>query len=181
MERIIAYHCAPALAGIKSANIVSCYKDKIKNIYQEIDRLNTELNKKDIYFEPLCECEKKVLLMVYRKKRLEETLKDSAVQKFLAQYDYPEGGKSEEYIAHLKKRLASGGEFSHEIGAFLGYPMHDIYGFMCHRDEGCLLCGEWKVYENADEARALFRRFDKCRSALSAKVAGGKHLAQMFC
>ena len=28
-----------------------------------------------------------------------------------------------------------------------GYPLHDIYGFINHKHQGCLLTGEWKVYE----------------------------------
>ena len=58
LEKIIAYHCAPALAGIKPANIVACYNDKIPNLRSEINRLNKEMNKRNIYFEILCECEK---------------------------------------------------------------------------------------------------------------------------
>lgn len=180
MEKLIAYHCAPALAGIKPSNIVSCYKDKIDDIGGKIKRLNEELNSKDIYFEPLCECDKKILLMVYRKKVLEKVLFDKEIRDFLIDCGYPEEGGVREYIDFLKKRL-KGKEFSHEIGAFLGYPLHDIYGFMHHKDDGCLLCGEWKVYENKEDAEKLFNRFGKCRRAVLTRVAGGKTLAQMFC
>lgn len=179
MENIIAYHCAPALAGIKPANIVTCYKNKIKDIHKKIEKLNCELNSKDIYFEPLCECERKVLIMVYRKKALEKALYDERTRAFLISCGYPPVGGVEEYIACLKHRL-NGKEFSHEIGAFLGYPLHDIYGFMYHRNEGCLLCGEWKVYANAEEAEKLFDRFNKCRRAVVERVRDGKTLAQMF-
>lgn len=180
MEKIIAYHCAPALAGIKPANIVTCYKNKIKDINGKTEKLNVELNGKDIYIEPLCECERKVLLMVYRKKEMEKTLKDEGIRAFLTECGYPKSGTVAEYIAVLKHKL-KGKDFSHEIGAFLGYPLHDIYGFMYHKDEGCLLCGEWKVYKNAEEAKRLFERFDKCRRAVFERVAKGKTLAQMFC
>ena len=67
IEKIIAYYCAPALAGIKPANIVSCSKSKIKNIHNCIKILNNQLNPKDIYAYILCECENRVLVMVYRK------------------------------------------------------------------------------------------------------------------
>ena len=180
MEKLIAYHCAPALAGIKPSNIVTCYKNKIENLNEKIEKLNWELNKKDIYGEILCECEKKALGMVYRKKFLEKTLSDKDVRSFLVGMGYPEEGNTSEYLEILKKHL-KGEEFSHEIGAFLGYPMHDIYGFMYHKDEGCLLCGEWKVYENADAAERLFHRFGTCRRALCEKLQGGKTLAQVFC
>ena len=71
--------------------------------------------------------------------------------------------------------------FPHEIGAFLGYPLHDIYGFIYHRDAGCILTGEWKVYEDEDGARKLFMRYNKCRRALLARLEEGKTLAQIFC
>lgn len=180
MEKLIAYHCAPALAGIKPSNIVSVYKNRVENIHSQIERLNAELNGKGIFLEALCECEKKVLVMVYRKKELKKTLSDKKVRGFLVSMGYPEEGEVEEYIEILKHHL-SGEEFSHEIGAFLGYPVNDIYGFMYHKGEGCLLCGEWKVYENADSARRLFHRFTSCRKALCEKVEGGKTLAQVFC
>ena len=54
IERIIAYHCGPALAGIKPANIVACYKDKISDVHKTIRLLNLQLNHKDIYIEALC-------------------------------------------------------------------------------------------------------------------------------
>ncbi|MBQ3110183.1 MAG: DUF3793 family protein [Clostridia bacterium] len=180
MEKLIAYHCAPALAGIKPSNIVTCYKNKIKNINEKIEKLNNELNKKGIYVEILCECEKKALVMVYRKKLLEKTLQEDGVKSFLVSMGYPEKGSVAEYLEILKKNLKKE-EFSHEIGAFLGYPLHDIYGFMYHRGEGCLLCGEWKVYKNADEAEKLFHRFGTCRRALCRKVQSGKTLEQVFC
>ncbi len=180
MEKMIAYHCAPALAGIKPSNIVTCYKKKIENLGEKIEKLNKELNEKDIYVEILCECEKKALVMVYRRKVLEKTLQDESVREFLFNMGYPYNAEVERYLEILKTRL-KGKEFSHEIGAFLGYPVHDIYGFMYHKDEGCLLCGEWKVYENADAAEKLFHRFNACRTALCRKLDGGKTLAQMFC
>ncbi|MBO5060288.1 MAG: DUF3793 family protein [Clostridia bacterium] len=180
MENIIAYHCAPALAGIKPANIVAFYKDKFPNICEEIERLNLELNCRGIYFEILCECDKRALIMVYRRKALEAALRNDEVNAFLLSHGYPEKGSINMYIEHLKKRLEKE-EFPHEIGAFLGYPLHDIYGFINHKNEGCILCGEWKVYHNAEEAKKLFKRFDSCRKAVAKKVLGGQTLAQVFC
>ena len=145
LEHMIAHHCGPALAGIKPANIVALYKSQIPDVYEKIEKLNSELNCKDIYIEIICECEKRVLTMVYRKKILENQLSDAKMKKFLASFGYPKAGKTSEYIEFLKMRMKDSG-FPHEIGVFLGYPLHDIYGFINHPDEGCLLTGEWKVY-----------------------------------
>ena len=180
MENIIGYHCAPALAGIKPSNIVPCYKNSGYDIKKEIARLNSELNCKDIYFEAVCECEKRILLMVYRKKVLKKILDNSEVKSFLKSLGYPEAPDTDTYIKFLKERLTNT-EFPHEICVFLGYPMHDVYGFMYHKDEGCLFCGEWKVYKNVDEAKKLFNRFAACRKAVLKRILRGHTLAQVFC
>lgn len=179
MEYIIAYHCAPALVGIKPSNLVSCQKNKGFDVHSEIRRLNSELNSKDIYFEIIAECEKRVLLMVYRKKILQKTLNNSEIRSFLTSLGYPRKAESYELLNYLKKRLKND-DFPHEIGAFLGYPMHDIYGFILHKDKGCLLSGEWKVYKNPETAQKQFERFSACRKALLKKLVQGKTLAQTF-
>lgn len=181
LEAMIAYHCAPALAGIKPANMVACQKSRIPDIHSEIEKLNNELNIKDIYLEVICECEKRALVMVYRKKVLEKHLQVHNHRAFLSMYGYSEIGSMADYINHLKTRLVND-TFPHEIGVFLGYPLHDIYCFINHRDEGCLLIGEWKVYHNVEEAEKLFYRFKACRKALVRHITErGKTLAQVFC
>lgn len=181
LEALIAYHCAPALAGIKPANIVACQKSRFHNLYAEIDALNNQLNIKDIYIETVCECKKRVLLIVYRKNILERHLKSDSNAIFLSYYGYPTDRSLTDYLNILRKRLDCD-SFPHEIGVFLGYPLHDIYGFIHHRDEGCLLTGEWKVYRNVEEAEKLFGRFKSCRKALLQHVTErGKTLAQIFC
>lgn len=180
MEKLIAYYCGPALAGIKPANIVACDKSKFSDINTEVKKLNSQLNCKDIFFRVLCEGEKKNLLIVYRSKVLKKYLADTDIKDFLLSYGYPSEVTIEGYINHLASRLKEN-EFPHEIGAFLGYPLHDILGFINHKNEGCLLVGEWKVYKNADEAQKLFNRFLACRKAISKRMAMGQTLAQVFC
>lgn len=181
LEALLAYHCAPAMAGIKASNMVVCQKERIPDIHNEIEKLNNELNRKDIYIEILCECEKRVLAIVYRKSVLEKHLQSRMNRAFLVQYGYPEIGSLADYLNVLRTRLDCD-TFPHEIGVFLGYPLHDIYCFINHRDEGCLLIGEWKVYHNVEEAEKLFCRFKACRKALVRHITErGKTLAQVFC
>ena len=180
IEKIIAYYCAPALAGIKPANIVSCSKAKIKNIHNCIKILNNQLNPKDIYADILCECENRVLVMVYRKKQLYSCLKCRDVSEFLLRYGYKTSFTLQEYLSALKERIAHCREFPHEIGAFLGYPVCDICAFINHKNDGCILTGEWKVYSNAENAQKLFNRYKCCRKAVLKKVASGQTLAHIF-
>lgn len=180
IEQLIAKHCAPALAGIKPSNIVSCQKSEIKNINDEIKKLNKQLNKKDIYIESLCECEKRVLLIVYRRAVLEAHLNNQKNKAFLTQYGYSEAEVISDYLDILRAALKCD-MFPHEIGVFLGYPLRDIYSFINHRDDGCLLIGEWRVYHNPEEAEKMFCRFKSCRNALVRKISEGRTLAQIFC
>lgn len=181
LETLLAHHCAPAFAGIKPANLAVFQKSCFPNLKDELKRLNSELNGKGIYIEILHECEKRALVMVYRKNVLEKHLQSYNNRAFLAGYGYPENGSLADYLGILKKRLDCE-NFPHEIGVFLGYPLHDIYCFIAHRGEGCLLVGEWKVYRNAEEAKKLFCRFKACRTALVKHItSGSKTLAQIFC
>ncbi|MBR5535219.1 MAG: DUF3793 family protein [Clostridia bacterium] len=179
MERMIAYHCAPALAGIKPSNVLTCYKSKTKNILGKIEKFNKELNRKGIYAQILYECEKKVLVMVYRRGVFEKNLRNEKVRKFLFHMGYPYDAEAEEYLDILKKRMKNG-EIHHEIGAFLGYPICDVAGFINNKGRGYLISGEWKVYENAEAAKKLFHRFEACRCALCNKIDGGKSLSEIF-
>ena len=180
IESIIAYHCGPALAGIKPANIVACYKDKITDAHSEIERLNRELNCRDIYLEIICECEKRILLMVYRKNALAEYLSRTEIRELLCSFGYNRNAKLSDDLKRLKSRLGKS-DFPHEIGAFLGYPIHDIYGFINHKNEGCILTGEWKVYKDADTAQKLFKRYSNCRNAIVRRIGRGETLAQVLC
>ena len=64
LEELIAYHCAPALVGIKASNIVTYNNKKYPNAKSQIKMLNLLLNQRDIYIEVICECERSTILIV---------------------------------------------------------------------------------------------------------------------
>ncbi len=180
MEKLIAFHCAPALAGIKTANMVAVDNKKHPDLVKDLAKLNEQLNKRGIKLEIICHCKRKTLVMVYRPSLLEKYINSPEIKKFLINEGYPKDGTLNENIEYLKTRLKNN-EFPHEIGAFLGYPIEDIYGFINHKNEGLLLTGDWKVYANADEAKKKFQRFSACRCALINRITKGHTLAQIFC
>lgn len=180
MEKLLAYYCAPAFAGIKPANIATFEKSRFPDLHRDISKLNKELNSKDIYIEILRECETRCLVIVYRKKVLEKHLNMQENANFLSHYGYCGKANISEWFSLLKSRLKCE-EFPHEIGVFLGYPLNDVRCFIHHRDEGCLLVGEWKVYDNIKEAEKMFSRFKLCRIALTKQICDrGKTLAKIF-
>ncbi len=93
---------------------------------------------------------------------------------------YGPGDGLETMLDRLGHRLRTQAEFPHEIGLFLGYPPEDVAGFQRHRGRDCKLCGYWKVYSDVDRAKALFRRYDRCRDRLCAQLAEGRSLAQVL-
>lgn len=181
MDLIIACHCAPALAGIKPANIFTCCKKEYPTLKEDLELLNCELNKKDIYLEILCECSKRAIVILYRAKVIKDYLKRSDINSILTRCGYPSDGDFEELMGKLKERMRMKNEFPHEIGAFLGYPAEDIYGFINHKNENCLYTGYWRVYGDVEKCKECFRRYDKCRAAVLKRVERGQTIASIFC
>lgn len=177
-ESLLAYHCGPALAGIKPSNLVSC--PKTDELAGEIEVLNMRLNRKDIYLKIICECRRRVLVMVYRKKKLDAHLRNSDNAAFLEKFGYTAGGGIENCIERLRMRMKFD-SFPHEIGVFLGYPIDDIDSFIKNKGAGCIFSGDWKVYNNPEQARQTFKRYKACRNAIMRRISGGMTLAELFC
>ena len=102
------------------------------------------------------------------------------MDRLLVQAGYPAEGPLSGRLAYLRRRLTAAGGFPHEIGLFLGYPAEDVRAFQARGGAGCKLCGYWKVYHDVEEARRQFRRFDRCRDSLLARLRAGMTLSQLF-
>ena len=177
LEHELALYCAPALAGIKPSNLFSYAADDAAKVKNEISRLNSLLNGSDIYLKVLCEQKNRLLILVYRRSKLTAYLGRADIAAFLRSYGYGRGLDAK--LKRLGERIAPG-DFPHEIGAFLGYPIDDIYGFIYHKNEGCKYTGYWKVYKNVEEAKKTFRRYDSCRNAVVKRIDMGKSLTDLF-
>ena len=179
LEKFLAYYCSPAMAGIKPSNLVTCFKDKLPNAKESIALLNKKLNKRDIYIDILCECPARLLLIVYRKGQLLKQLHDPAISDFLKTYGYDPNGSLKDYFRVLKARLQED-QFPHEIGAFLGYPLEDIHGFIRTKGREYLCVGDWKVYGDVEHAQRLFCQYKTCRNTILSRVKNGQSLAEIF-
>lgn len=180
-ESQLAFHCAPALAGIKPSNLISLSAASFPGLPLLLPAFNAALPSEEIRLELLGEIRRHFLVLVYREGQLTRHLRDKTVQALLSQAGYPVEEGMSAALMHLKKRLDRDGEFPHEIGLFLGYPTEDVLGFMKHRGKAYKLSGYWKVYGNEEQARALFERYTHCRALCCAQMAKGKSIAQLFC
>ena len=166
------HYCAPTMARLKCANMMSCPNDR--DCAEDLARIRSEVVHKGVEIEIMFRNPDRQLVLVYRPLMLAEILKQSEIREFLGQFGYQDFSV-EGAVAYLKSRISlEGGQFPHEIGVFLGYPLADTRGFIENRGQNDLLCGEWKVYHEPEKARKIFANLQKCREIYLALYAAGK-------
>ena len=172
LDTLLASHTAPTLMGVKPANLVSL--PRFETFEQMVQNYNAHLNQQDIYFHPVCQCNCKQLLLVYRKSELVKTLCEPQKRAFLLSYGYPVYHKNnvepyfDEILTYLAQRVQSTKGFPHEIGIFLGYPLEDVQGFIRNKGKNYLYSGYWKVYGDVEKAIQLFQSYDRARKQMLA-------------
>jgi len=108
-------------------------------------------------------------LIFYRPGHLCEVLERSDSRAFLRGIGYPDGETHKGDLARLSRRYRSG-SYPHEIGVFLGYPPHDVMGYIENNGQHWLACRYWKVYDDLEGAIDLFSRIDHCKKAAAAQL-----------
>lgn len=170
-EELIIRYCSPTLAGIKTGNIFACPCQCVDELRAVIRCWNRRLTSKGLRILPLRFKDGRAMIYVYRPSRLYCDLTDKTASRLLSELGY--AGKSpEQYLAQLIKRLHSE-EFPHEIGLFLGYPPEDVCAFIENRAKNFKCIGCWKVYGDAEAARRIFRKYQKCTDIYCARYASG--------
>ena len=142
MDHLLAAHCAPALAGIKPASLVSCQRSQFPQLSRQLEEYRRAFAPKDVHFRILCACSKRYLLLVYRRRLLEQCLAQEKVVTLLEQFGYRREESLETKLDRLARRAAGQGRFPHEIGLFLGYPVEDSSA-MAVRAVSCAAVGRY--------------------------------------
>lgn len=171
LEQILIQHCAPTLAGLKVGNLI-CYQGDLKD-FEDVVRT---LREKGLELDILGSC-KGSLLYLYRKKWLEEILSMEEHQIFLrnlGHHDLEVGSLLDSF-----KKKFSGGDFPHEIGLLLGYPLEDVKAFIVNQGACCLCIGYWKVYGDEKKAKDIFARFKGCTDTYLQQYQQGSTLATL--
>lgn len=180
LDYLLGFHCTPAFAGIKCANLLSLCHEKYDNIEKKLLQLNANFNPKGIYIKRLCFCQKRILILVYGKNLLEKTVYDPKHIPLLQKEGYPLSEGLDAVLDHLCMRLQQQAEFPHEIGIFLGYPLDDVIGFRQNRGKNYKLSGYWKVYGDERSAKKLFEKYTRCRDNVCKRINSGMSLNQIF-
>jgi len=178
LERKLAYHCAPAIFGIKSSNLINVSREEFPNIEEDIEEINREENRR-VSFKILYKGPKSVLLLVFREDILIRQLSNERNHEFLVDKGYPMGITLESYFDYLSYRIENSDTFPHEIGVFLGYDLDDIIDFQEGKKK-CLHVGYWKVYSNAEIKFKKFDQFTRCKKAAMSLVEKGIGLEKIM-
>mgnify|MGYP003299051700 CR=1 FL=1 len=173
----LAFHTAPTLLGIKCGSLISLTTAEFA-LDAQAEFFNGKAEVKGLVAKILCSCGNRTLLFVYNKKLMEARLADKQVQEILMKYGYPENVSIDKCLDILSARIRSHGDFPHEIGIFLGYPLEDVVGFIENKGENFKFCGCWKVYGSEENARRAFANYEKCRRFLCRKLNEGADIYQ---
>ena len=82
-------------------------------------------------------------------------------------------------LCQLSRRLCLQEDFPHEIGVFLGYPLHDVIGFIENRGQNYSCCGHWKCYGDADRAQRTFDVYKRCTAVYKRMYRRGVPLMKL--
>jgi len=156
LQNALAIHSSPALCGIKASNLINMkYYDSLE---KEIEELSNKYPR--IGFYVLKRNINNVLVLVYRKKILENNLFKNDNKLFLEKLGY-DITNINSMLNSLKIRM-NYDDFPHEIGVFLGYDLEDIKSYI--EGDKCLYTGYWKVYSNVEEKIELFNKYTRCKN-----------------
>lgn len=178
-DELIINHCAPALSGIKIANIFTYQYDSKKELEKEVSSYNDILSCRNINISIIKDDNNKAIVYVYNEKELENYLLDDEIFEFLESYGY-KSRNIYDSIEFLKTRMQYAESFPHEIGIFLGYPLIDINGFINNYGKNSLYTGYWKVYHNKNEAIKIFDNYNKCRDFYISTFLNGKGILEIM-
>ena len=178
LESGIVAHCAPTLAGIKTANMFNYLPDDMEDLLREVQEENRKLNGKGVYVEILRTGEKRALIYVYRKNKLEADLNREGAENILQTCGYESRG-TDCCLRKLQDRFFQYECFPHEVGLFLGYPLDDVTGFIEQKGKNYKCCGIWKVYGDEQKTQVIFRKLKKCSEIYQKLFADGRSILQL--
>ncbi|MCR5605329.1 MAG: DUF3793 family protein [Treponema sp.] len=163
IESFLIWRCAPVLAGIKPASLVSISLKEYPEAEKEIKLIAKANLTTGLSFLSLCRCSERILVYVYRRNLLLTALAAAGVKEYLDDAGYEKCICIEQKLSLLEQKLVNDRKkFPHEIGIFLGYPLEDVKGFTKYSGRNAKYCGYWKVYGNEQKAKLLFREYEKC-------------------
>lgn len=161
-DRVVVQCGAPALCGIKTASLFSMRMDLYADGCEKNSGWNRIFRQSGTVILPIQRKEDFMLFFVYNPELIKARLAQKNVRHYLAKKNYPVEKRFDAVLYELVFRLMRFGEFPHEIGIFLGYPLEDVVQFEKQNGKGFCYSGYWKVYKNKNRAVAQMNEYKTC-------------------
>ena len=114
-EKVLIENCSPTMAGLKTGSLFSCEFKSREELFENVRSLNVRLVPRGVRMVPVKFMGNRVLIYMYRPKKLSKDLCDSTALSILSTKLYPTQNV-QSCVAELIKRLNTQEEFPHEIG-----------------------------------------------------------------
>ncbi|MCR5764308.1 MAG: DUF3793 family protein [Treponema sp.] len=159
-EQMIVYFGAPALCGLKSANLLSVKSNQFSA--EKILEWNCRLSSLGKKIIPVIRSSSNVLLFIYDERLLYKALCGKEQILYLMGKKYPIAKGLDALVQELLARMSGQMSFPHEVGLFLGYPLEDVVSFEKDGGRSSKYSGMWQVYGNVEDARRKMMLYRQC-------------------
>lgn len=167
VELQLALQCAPLITGIKISNLLIV--DRASESAVRVILRYTGIS----HFR-LLQTEEKTTFLLFRRSQLEQYLAGHDICDILYNEGYNEFSLGAvlrtfqmRYMTYMNQR----GQFPHEMGLLLGYPVEDVKGFIDENGQNFLYSGYWKVYDNVPAKKRLFKKYEDAKESLIQLLA----------
>ncbi len=170
----LALELAEVLEGAKPANLIRISGRKRpcgRNLFRLWEVFGPHLvHQAGLVARTLSRGEDFILLLIYHPETLRTLLNRANVASFLSRAGYEKPSGTETALNELQARFGLG-DFPHEVGVFLGYPLKDVAGFLgwaplphaCSR-------APWRVYGDPAPSLRLADTFRRCRRRMAHRL-----------
>lgn len=174
LEKYLLFTLSPVIGGLKpSSTITLSYDKKEYSIWSTYKKEFLEILKlKEIVLRKGTKAE---IILIYNEENLLNCINKKDNREFLNKLGYDLTLTLEENLDILVYRYEKY-HCPHELGVFLGIPIEDVIDFMECSDKKCLMCGYWKVFNNYNDAKDIFNKYDISKNIMIKSIEENKAL-----
>lgn len=174
LEKYLLFTLSPVIGGLKpSSTITLSYDKKEYSIWSNYKKEFLEILKlKEIVLRKGTKAE---IILIYNEENLLNCINKKDNREFLNKLGYDLTLTLEENLDILVYRYEKY-HCPHELGVFLGIPIEDVIDFMECSDKKCLMCGYWKVFNNYNNAKDIFNKYDISKNIMIKSIEENKAL-----
>lgn len=174
LEKYLLFILSPVIGGLKpSSTITLSYDKKEYSIWSNYKKEFLEILKlKEIVLRKGTKAE---IILIYNEENLLNCINKKDNKEFLNKLGYDLTLTLEENLDILVYRYEKY-HCPHELGVFLGIPIEDVIDFMECSDKKCLMCGYWKVFNNYNNAKDIFNKYEISKNIMIKSIEENKAL-----